>query len=233
MLFTISRFALIAAIGLASAAPTPVSDSSAASASTVASDDIATLWPVVLEEIWEGKPQNVAFNTLPKDDSDPSQGNFGIGATWNGSTWTSRQYTYASFDIPADAQNCALWSSFPTSQFDYEAFIGLPNLDPQVQVFNPNATINPNDLTFWDVFPVDSAPNVVEFVSTQLNAGGDTQLGYFDCPSDSTAEFIIGIAGSTVPNAQEPVLIFRLNNTVPRDYGLYVTYGDDLDLSKN
>ncbi|KAB8303506.1 hypothetical protein EYC80_004918 [Monilinia laxa] len=233
MLFTISRFAFVAAIGLTSAAPTPVSDSSDASASTVASDNIATAWPTVLEEIWEEKPQNIAFNTLPKDDSDPSQGNFGIGATWNGSKWTSRQYTYASFDIPADAQICALWSSFPTSQFDYEALIGLPNLEPQVEVFSPKKAIAPDDLTFWDVFPVDSAPNVDEFASTQLNAGGDTHLGDFPCSPGSTAEFIIGIAGSTVPDAQEPVLIFRLNNTAPRDYGLYITYGNDVDLSKD
>ncbi|QSZ34043.1 hypothetical protein DSL72_005623 [Monilinia vaccinii-corymbosi] len=215
---------------LASAAPTPTSDFCAASTSTVTSGELTVVWPVVLEEVWGGKPQSIAFNTLPKDDSDPSQGNFGIGATWDGTAWTSRQYTYVSFDIPVDAHNCALWSTFPTSQFDYEALSGLPNLEPQVQVFSPNTTIDPDNLSFWDAFPVDSAPNVDEFVSTQLNAGGDTHIADFDCIPDPNFKFIVGIADSTAPDAQEPALTSRVNNAVPRNYDFYVAYSRDISL---
>ncbi|ESZ98658.1 hypothetical protein SBOR_0896 [Sclerotinia borealis F-4128] len=121
MLFTTSTISLLAAIGLVSGAPTPSSDSSAASSSSIPSNDCITLWPEVLEDIWEGKTQHIVYNTLSDPQlgaSDPNQGNDDMGATWNRSAWTSREYTYASFVIPADAQKCALWSSFPRSTFD-------------------------------------------------------------------------------------------------------------------
>lgn len=227
MLFTTSTFALVAAIGFASAAPTPTSDSSAAATSTC-----TTVWPVVLEDIWEGTPQHIAYNTLPQDASDPDQGNFGMGATWNGTAWTSREYTYASFDIPAEAQKCALWSSFPPNVEDYEVLEG--GLDPQVQTYGPSVPFDSSDLTFWDVFPQDSAPNVDEFMAATLRPGTDTLLGAFDCPSGSTAEFIMGIANLTgVPEGEFPVYSFRVNNTAPRNYGLYVTYGVETCFSSN
>ncbi|KAJ8071743.1 hypothetical protein OCU04_002059 [Sclerotinia nivalis] len=222
MLFTTSTFALVAAIGFASAAPTPAGGSSAP-------NYCAALWPGVLEDIWEGKPQHIAYNTLSQDASDPSQGNFGMGATWNGTAWTSREYTYASFDIPADAQNCALWSSFPENKNDYEVIQGP--LNPQVQTFSPSIAIDSSDLTFWDVFPVDSAPNVDEFALSTLIAGQKTYIGPFDCSSASKAEFIMGIANLTGPNENEAsVYQFRVNNTAPRNYGLFVTYGTQICL---
>ncbi|APA05416.1 predicted protein [Sclerotinia sclerotiorum 1980 UF-70] len=222
MLSKTSTFALVAAIGLTSAAPTPAGGSSAPMS-------CAALWPGVLEDIWEGKPQHIAYNTLSQEASDPSQGHFGMGATWNGTAWTSREYTYASFDIPADAKNCALWSSFPASKNDYEAIQGP--LNPQVQTFSPSTTLDSSDLTFWDVFPVGSAPNVEEFASTTLIAGQKTYIGPFDCSSASKAEFIVGIANMTGPNENEAsVYQFRVNNTAPRHYGLVVTYGTQICL---
>ncbi|TGO64322.1 hypothetical protein BOTNAR_0089g00110 [Botryotinia narcissicola] len=217
MFFKASTIAFIAAIGFASAAPTPTSDSSSAATSTVASDDCAIVWPGVLEYIWENTPQHVAYNTITQDPSDLDQGYFGMGATWNGTAWTSRQYTYASFDLPADAQNCELWSSFPSSRDDYEVITGP--LDPQVEVFGPSILLDSSDLTYWDVFPVNGEPTVEVFTPNTLNPGQETLIGAFDCSSQ--AQFLMGIANLSDPgDFSYDVYQFRVNNTVARNYGL-------------
>ncbi|TGO25774.1 hypothetical protein BPAE_0073g00400 [Botrytis paeoniae] len=197
MFFKASTIAFIAAIGFASAAPTPTSDSSSAATSTVASDDCKIVWPGVLEYIWENTPQHIAYNTLPQDPSDLDQ---------------------------ADAQNCELWSSFPSSRDDYEVITGP--LDPQVEVFGPSIPIDSSDLTYWDVFPVNSEPTVEVFTPNTLNPGQETLIGTFDCSSQ--AQFLMGIANLSDPgDFSYDIYQFRVNNTVPRNYGLYVAYGSD------
>lgn len=217
MFFKASTIAFIAAIGFASAAPTPAGESSFVPTLSADSDDCTIVWPGVLEYIWENTPQHIAYNTLP-------EGYFGMGATWNGTAWTSRQYTYASFELPDDAQNCELWSSFPASTDDYEVITGP--LDPQVEVFGPSIPLDSNDLTYWDVFPVNGKPNVEVFTSNTLNHGQETLIGTFDCSSQ--AQFLMGLAN--LPDPSESVYDiyqFRVNNTASRNYGLYVAYGSD------
>ncbi|CAD6454252.1 d1dc6823-01b9-4a71-8930-95842f543d9a [Sclerotinia trifoliorum] len=101
-----------------------------------------------------------------------------------------------------------------------------------VQTFTASTPLDCSDLTFWDVFPMNSAPNVKEFASTTLKAGQKTYIGPFDCSSASKAEFIMGLANLTGPNENEAsVYQFRVNNTAPRRYGLVVTYSTQICLS--